>query len=72
LPGASQEVSENVMATGHYNTYMLLLKVTEHICVIVAVVHSTAEFQCFFVSLVFSALKVFPLKPLCLLDVMCF
>jgi hypothetical protein len=47
LPGAPQEVSENVMATGHYNTYMLL-KVTEHTCGIVAVVHSTAEFQCFF------------------------
>jgi hypothetical protein len=44
LPGAPQEVSENVMATGHYNTYIMLLKVTEHMCGIVAVVHSTAEF----------------------------
>ncbi len=41
--------SENVMATGHYNTYMLLMKVTDHICGIVAVVHSTVAFQCFFV-----------------------
>jgi hypothetical protein len=45
LPGAPQEVSENVMATGHYNTYMLLLKDSEHICGIVAGVHSSAEFQ---------------------------
>lgn len=41
LPGAPQEVSENVMA----NTYMLLLKDSEHICGIVAGVHSSAEFQ---------------------------
>ncbi len=57
MPGVPQEVSENVMAIGHYNTYMLLVKVTEHICGIVAVVHSTAEFQSFFFSFGFFSIK---------------
>jgi hypothetical protein len=68
LPGALQEVSENVMATGHYNTYMLLLKVTEHMCGIVAVVHSTAEFQCFFF---FGFFSIKGISSLALLSVGC-
>lgn len=54
-----KEVSESVMATGHYNTYMLLLKVTEHIMCYCCCCSINCWISVFFFPLVFSALKVF-------------